>query len=236
LFAQPATIRVINDDTLNVGATCAAASDHQEWQRGNHPYPAVVNFCRHDKPGGGWLNGALAQEESLCYRSSLSLSLHYDRHYPLSTTEAEAVYSPYVVIIREDLASGHGLLEPRNYFAVSVISVPAIRKPDLRPFRLPNNLRKVVFRHDSDRNLTKDKMRLVLRMAAFNKHRRLVLGALGCGVYENPPEDVAHCWLEVLRENEFSGHWWRDVCFAVYDPKNEGNYEIFKRVLDGQQV
>jgi hypothetical protein len=40
----------------------------------------------------------------------------------------------------------------------------------------------------------------------------------------------------VLRENEFAGNWWRKVWFAVYDPKQEGNFDTFHRVLHGQQV
>jgi hypothetical protein len=40
-----------------------------------------------------------------------------------------------------------------------------------------------------------------LRLAAYSHHRSLVLGALGYGaLYGNPPEDVAHCGLEVVRE------------------------------------
>ncbi|KAK3937939.1 hypothetical protein QBC46DRAFT_460512 [Diplogelasinospora grovesii] len=212
LFPEPATIRVINADTLNAGIKLAKASANamQTGDKEHNLYPVIINFTEREKPGGGWLNGALAQEETLCYRSSLYLSLD-KRHYPLSSKEAEAIYSPYVVL-----------------------SVAAVRKPELRRHKKD----KLVFRRDRDRNLTKDNMRLVLRMAAYHRHRDLVLSALGCGVYANPPEDVAHCWLEVLREDEFAGHWWRNVYFAVYDrdARNEGNYQTFKRVLQDQKV
>lgn len=81
-------------------------------------------------------------------------------------------------------------------------------------------------------------MRLVLRMAASKGHTSIVLGALGCGAFENPPEDVAHCWLEVLREDEFSGNWWKDVVFAVYDSNDtqDGNFNIFRTILHGKEV
>ncbi|CAM1503557.1 Fc.00g011480.m01.CDS01 [Cosmosporella sp. VM-42] len=95
---------------------------------------------------------------------------------------------------------------------------------------------KLVFATGKDRGITKAKMRLGLRMVATHRNQSLVLGALGCGVFGNPPEDVAHCWLEVLREDDFSGHWWREICFAIYDPKDEGNYDIFRRVLEGKRV
>ena len=202
-----------------------------------------------DDLDGGW---RIAQEEALCYRSSLSLSLN-PKEYPLGTNDA--LYSPYVVIIRSALGDGHQLLHntvPVKYLpAVSVLTVAAIHQPETQSFTVQsraNNTNtstttggqlppiKRVFAHNRERNLTKDKMRLVLRMAATHGHSALVLGALGCGAFANPPEDVAHCWLEVLREDEFSGNWWREVCFAVYDPKDEGNYDIFKVVLEGKEV
>ncbi|EAQ84236.1 hypothetical protein CHGG_10640 [Chaetomium globosum CBS 148.51] len=112
----------------------------------------------------------------------------------------------------------------------------ALRNPRTQTFRLAGGARKTVFQSDTDRDLTKRNMRLVLRIAAHHRHRHLVLGALGCGVYANPPEDVAHCWLEVLREDEFSGGWWQQICFAVFDPSGTGNYEVFMRVLHDQNV
>lgn len=99
-----------------------------------------------------------------------------------------------------------------------------------------SNSEKRVFTNDRDRDTTKANMTLCLRMAAVNRHDMLVLGALGCGVYSNPSEDVAHCWFEVLREHEFSWNWWREVWFAVFDPKGEGKCAVFHEILDGQEV
>ncbi|KAK3984020.1 mitochondrial chaperone BCS1 [Cladorrhinum sp. PSN332] len=234
-FPHPATIKVLNKDTLNVGIQLAA--DAAVDSAYDNRYPAIVNFADTHRPGGGWLNGALAQEEALCYRSSLAAGLN-SKHWPLSDTAAELVYTPYVLVVRDDLASGHRVMElnPDQLPVVSVLSVAAIYKPDVYPLRERYGPPKLAFATDKDRNLTKDKMRLVLRAAARNKHRRLVLGALGCGVYANPPEDVAECWLEVLREAEFKGNWWKEVCFAVYDDKNSGNFETFYRILNGKTV
>jgi uncharacterized protein (TIGR02452 family) len=64
----------------------------------------------------------------------------------------------------------------------------------------------------------------------------LVLGALGCGAFRNPPEEVAICWLEVLQEEEFGGGWWDTIWFAIYDTRNEGNFEVFEKILGGQEI
>ena len=259
-YPTRAQVQVVNDDTLNAAVSIFASIQHQ----GGDPFlkanrPAVVNFANHHKPGGGWLNGAIAQEEAICYRSTLAATLKQS-HYPLALDEA--IYSPHVVVFREDMASGHDLIVPKKSVGelplVSVLSVAAIHQPKLRKYRIQERVRQnsdgekgdddkesgskrrtreqVVFARDKDRAITKAKMRLSLRMAATKHHGALVLGALGCGVFGNPPEDVAHCWLEVLKEHEFSGNWWHTVCFAIYDPKDDGNFDIFKRVLDGKLV
>ncbi|OQE38461.1 hypothetical protein PENCOP_c008G00332 [Penicillium coprophilum] len=261
-FPSPATIKVINDDTLNVAVRLfESAQTHRIDPSPLNPRPIVINFASHRKPGGGWLNGAMAQEESLCYRSSLALSLN-SRDYPLALDES--IYSPYVLVMRSDLASGHTLLAspstpPEDLPVVSGITIAALYRPAIRtlamkdsqprrrgdsprshhstPSPSPSRRRtQQVFARDKDRKLTKSKMRQALRIAGTNGHGMLVLGALGCGVYANPPAEVAQCWLEVLREAEFSGNWWREVCFAVYDPKNEGNFATFERVLAGKKA
>ncbi|KAJ5634360.1 hypothetical protein N7528_002202 [Penicillium herquei] len=255
----PATIKVINSDTLNAAIDiCQDAEARQSLQK-NHPL--IINFASHTKPGGGWLNGAMAQEESICYRSSLALSLNFD-DYPLALEEA--IYSPYVLVMRSDVESGHELFSPffppEELPVVSAITIAALYRPATRKImREPPRKRQrgnlsgfdsnsppsppplyrgqyERFERDKDRNLTKSKMRLVLRIAALRNHELLVLGALGCGVYANPPAEIAHCWLEVLEEPEFHGNWWREVCFAVHDPKNNGNFQVFREILDGKKV
>jgi uncharacterized protein (TIGR02452 family) len=250
------TIRVVDQDTLDAAielSTSSTPSTKQESTLGAEGKStlrvAVLNLASERTAGGGWLGGALAQEESICYRTSLYLSLHKSL-YPLPSPSA--LYSPDVVIIRESWNQGHELLVPKvkptDLHVVSVISVAAIRRPRVQ--RLQSTIdgkisEKEVFTSSSDRDLTKTKMRIALRVAASNGHRRLVLGALGCGAFKNPTEEVANCWLEVLREPEFTGGWWQDVIFAVLDKGSDGdnaardrmgNFMTFYNVLDGKIV
>lgn len=254
-FPSPAAIKVLNEDTLNVAlklwqqAKVISSPQDDQAQR-----PLLINFASFRSPGGGWLKGAMAQEEALCYRSSLALSLHRI-YYPLEIDQA--IYSPYVLVMRSDYATGHELPEKdviaEDLPVVSVVTTAALERPLFDNDETQEEAKRVPrrdpgpppsiaelearrFTQDKDRNTTKAKMRLALRIAARNGHRRLVLGALGCGVYGNPPLDIAHCWLEVLTEWEFQGNWWIDVCFAVLDKRNDGNFEIFRKVLDGKMV
>ncbi|KXJ85545.1 hypothetical protein Micbo1qcDRAFT_127828 [Microdochium bolleyi] len=223
-------ISVVNSDTFDAALLIEANEKDARPALTCQPADrvAVLNLASDKNPGGGWLHGAAAQEEALCFRSSLTLSLH-QHYYPW--TPRMGLYTHDVVIIREAIDAGHDLLQspPAELPVVSVISVAGLRSPPLSEDRQ-------AFQSTADRELTKDKMRLILRIAAREKHRHLVLGAIGCGAFANPPRDVARCWLEVLEEAEFAGGWWKTLWFAVYDSRNEGNFAIFQQVLDGKVV
>lgn len=198
---------------------------------------AVLNLASERHPGGGWQNGALAQEEALCFRSSLYLSLHRS-YYPLPPLSV--IYSPNVLLIRNSMAEGHQLypadIPAAKLPITSVISVAGLRHPKVTPDGK--------YAKRADREVTKSKIRIALRVAATHGHTKLVLGALGCGVFGNPPPEVAKCFLEVFREEEFQGGRWEDVVFAVLDnarghnrgKDGSGNFGIFFRVLDGEIV
>lgn len=164
-----------------------------------------------------------------------------------------AIYSPLVAIFRTRSIHGHKLYPMAKYICqihqgshpgdppptplpvVSVISIAAIRDPAVTTDNPPKYARK------EDRELTKSKIRLALRMAAYNGHRRVVLGALGCGAFHNPNNEVAKLYKEVFNEEEFTGGWWQEITFAVLDTarpedrgvNGQGNFGVFYRELDG---
>ncbi|KAI0451846.1 hypothetical protein F5B21DRAFT_364034 [Xylaria acuta] len=229
-------VEVFNEDTFNAAIRMAESlTEPAPAQPERNQRVAAINLASDKNPGGGWLSGAMAQEEALCYRSSLALSLH-KRYYPWTPTTG--VYTRDVVIVRSSMSAGHELLVPQTPAmqlpVVSVVSVAAIRRPAVHKVFENGQYRQSLFKFPADRDLTKNKMRLALRIAARQKHELLVLGAMGCGAFRNPPGEIAQCWSEVLDETEFRGGWWREIWFAVLDTKNEGNFEIFGRVLGGK--
>lgn len=243
-----ATIKVINEDTFNAAimlkeliepslsaATCSTSGSNN--QLSTSARPAVLNLASDTSPGGGFERGAMAQEEALCYRSSLFLSLH-KTYYPW--TPLQGLYTRDVVIIRSSLSDGHAVLapvvEPADLPVVSVVSIAAIRRPKLDDAQALSGGKRKIYRDAEDRELTKKKMRLALRTAASKGHDCLVLGALGCGAFRNPVEEIADAWKQVLEDAEFAGGWWKEVWFAVLDPENEGNFELFEKLLGGIQV
>lgn len=225
-------IRVLNKDTIDAAIDLSTPTISQLPKKS----VLVLNMANAQHSGGGWLQGSLAQEEAMCYRSSLSFTLKY-RYYPIP--EAGGIYSPTVVVIRENRSSGHGLMDlskPDDLPVFSCVSVAAIRGPPIEKDAGGGER----YRLQGDRELMKEKMRVVLRMAAARAHRVLVLGALGCGAFANPRGEVVECWKEVFSESEFQGGWWEQVVFAVMESGGtkggDDNFGVFYKGLDGMMV
>ena len=68
----------------------------------------------------------------------------------------------------------------------------------------------------------------MLQIAAAHRHRRLVLGAWGCGVFGNDPVVVASAFAMALDQ----ARWFEQVVFAVYDRQAaRPAYQAFARIL-----
>ncbi|OCT51610.1 TIGR02452 family protein [Cladophialophora carrionii] len=224
-------VRVISSDTIDAALQLRRAPSDKPI--------CILNMANAIHAGGGFRTGALAQEEALCYRTSLHFTLKL-RFYPLP--DKAAIYSPNVLVIRDSLANGHRLLDcrdPSKLPVISVVSAAAIYQPSVgcklcQPKELSHNF----YARGEDRNLMREKIRVIVRTAIRNKHRKIVLGAFGCGAFRNPPKEVAGLFAEVLQEPEFSGGWWEDVVFAVLNQGSAGkmNFDWFERELSGLMV
>lgn len=91
--------------------------------------PLVMNFANARHPGGGFLSGARAQEESLCRCSTLYASIasdkgremyQYNKDHPSPTDSDYMLLSPDVCVFRD--IDGLFLEKP---FSVSVWTMPA---------------------------------------------------------------------------------------------------------------
>lgn len=223
-------VHVVNMDTIDAAVNLT---------NGDSPRKpvCVLNMANAIHAGGGFRTGALAQEEALCYRSSLYFTLKL-RHYPIS--DKAAIYSPTVLVIRDNLTRGHGMLDcrdPRQLPVIAVVSAAAIFRPLVNHVLAhPLEESSEMYADADDRLLMAEKMRVVLRTAIRNRHRQIVLGALGCGAFQNPPKEVSQLWADVLQEPEFSGGWWEDVIFAVLSDQQNRNFWWFEHTLDGLMV
>lgn len=191
--------------------------------------PVGINMANRFQPGGGVLRGASAQEEALCRRSNHYLGLE-TQLYPLP--ELGGIYCPYVQVFRRDDFSF--MPEPVE---VSLVAVAAYDLRSKQEYPLPLGLTDTseVALQASQPYIegTQGKIRNMLRIMALKGHTTLVLGALGCGAFQNPPAIVAQLFQEIFQESEFRGRF-QQVIFAVLKmtPRDQGNVDAFTRICE----
>jgi uncharacterized protein (TIGR02452 family) len=171
---------------------------------------AALNFASAKNPGGGFLSGSQAQEESLARSSALHASQmraweFYERHRASSSLlySDAMILSPGCPIFRDE--DGRLLEEPQMAAIITSAAPNAGAAADNRPAELPA-IPGVFLR----------RAEYVLALAASQGYRRLVLGAWGCGVFRNDPAVVAGSFVAHLRHGRWSGQFDR-VVFSVLD-------------------
>ncbi|HEX9997909.1 MAG TPA: TIGR02452 family protein [Abditibacterium sp.] len=171
--------------------------------------PFVLNFASAKNPGGGFLNGSQAQEESLARSSSLYACLQanfemyqFNRAGNSCLYSDWMIYSPRVPVFRNDDGD---LLE--KFYAVSFLTSPAVNAGAVKQ-KEPDKIALI-------ESVNRERARKVLWVANQNQHQILILGAWGCGVFGNDPEMIARIFDDLLR-GEFAGCFQR-VVMAIYD-------------------
>lgn len=193
----------------------------------------VLNLASDQEPGGGWCYTlSKTQEEALCYSSTLYATLKSE-WYPYPNTgpgSCAGVFSPNIVVFKDTLDRHCAELPKTNRQVLAVMTVAAPCWPQLRKDGQS-------FAKESDLMDLKEKIILVLRMAASNGATNLVLGAMGCGAYGCPPRLVANEMKNVIEMDEFGG-WFENIAFAVYaaGPTGKENFDIFAEVFEQEQA
>ena len=202
--------------------------------------PALLNMASLYHPGGGVLQGSSAQEEDLCRRSTLAISLYQfslpggrygdladmvgvkrrAERYPMDNTYG-GIYSPGITFFRGTRDEGYVLLD--NPFRAAVISVASL---NYNPKHGHNSLDANGNIPEADKPVLKEKIRTILRIGILKGHDSLVLGALGCGAFCTPPAQMARLFHQVLDEEEFRGRF-SNIVFAIIDSPSSNNFKPF---------
>lgn len=206
--------------------------------------PLVLNMASDFVPGGGWRKNSIAQEEVLFYRSTYAMSLEpMKKSYPLKPNEV--IYSKYIFVFKDN---NYQLLPWDKCYLVSCIAVAGIRNPKLVIEQSNKNSKSAIEQPDKnsksvsylnnqlhdgklsskDRNLLRKKIHSIFQIAIKYNHECLVLGAIGCGVFNNPPECVAQEFNKVLKHytNKF-----KHIIFAILSTKDTKNFDTFKKII-----
>ena len=117
-----------------------------------------------------------------------------------------------------------------------VISVAPIRRP-----KLDESGENYSF--EQEKELMKEKIRIVLRIAHTWNHRDLCIGAFGAGPgFRNPVKQLASMWRDILfSEPEFQDAF-SNIVFAIESTGGGSpsttisDYEVFKKEFDASKV
>lgn len=212
---QPATVEVTSESSFVA---------LQRLKKSGAAKVGCLNFASARNPGGGFLNGAEAQEEALARASALYESLLAAReYYEANRNQHSSLYldlliaSPDVPFFRDD--EGTLLDEPVSAIVITAPAPNAGAVQQNEPVQIP----------EIEPTLRR-RAELVLRIAALHGVTHLVLGAWGCGVFRNDPAMVARTFRDLLTfDGPYARHF-THITFAIFDPTQTGeNLAAFRR-------
>lgn len=187
-------------------------------EQGFEPDEVVcLNFASAKNPGGGFLSGSQAQEESLARASSLYSCLvrfkdsmyNFNRKFDSCLYTDHMIYSPHIPVFRDD---DDQLID--TSYTVSMITAPAVNAGAVK-------------RKERDRvqAVMHQRMEKLLSVAVVRQHLCIVLGAWGCGVFRNKPTSIAQLFKEHLTGNGLFAKAFKHVVFAI--PANYRQHSAF---------
>lgn len=186
-----------------------------------HDVAALV-FASARNPGGGFLSGSEAQEESLARASGLYAcqegSPFYEHHRALRDPRYShhVIHAPDVPVFRDDSGTLLDAWWPCSFIVAAAVNCREM-SDDERAGVAP---------------IMRGRIGRILDVAAAHRHRAIVLGAFGCGVFRNDPAVVAALFAEAL-ETTHAGVF-EHLRFSVYDAPDGATYGAFEAALSAQ--
>lgn len=201
---------------------------------------AVLNFASSTNPGGGVVNGANAQEESLCRCSTLYFCLKdqqmWDdfylphRKYGTPLHNDDCIYTPDVIVFKSDTAEPE-LLPEASWYRVNVLTcaAPNLRHQPSNSMNPGDGSDPVLISPEALQALHEKRLRRILDIAVKKGNEAVILGAFGCGAFMNDPEVVARASKNVVSDYVRA---FRKIEFAVYcRPFDQRNFLTFQRAF-----
>ncbi|MGL4582608.1 MAG: TIGR02452 family protein [Flavobacterium sp.] len=212
------TIEVVNATSMEIGEQLTKLDAKV----------ACLNFASAKNPGGGFLGGAQAQEECLSRASTLYPTLmkymkdmyEYNRSQSSYLYSDCMIYSPSVLFFKDD--SDELLVQP---YTMDIITSPAVNIGAMIQNNKPEEIKKA-------KEVMLNRLDKIFATLVLHKVDHVVLGAWGCGVFRNDPNDVAHYFAHYLGEGGKYAKAFKHISFAVFDrSKNLENLRAFKTAL-----
>ena len=183
----------------------------------------VLNFASARRPGGGFLNGSVAQEECLTVSSDLYFSLlKAPQFYDINNRRGSALYTHNLIYSHDILFIRDGNLDfVHKPVHANVLTSPAVNATAY--YKNEGGNRQTVF------EVMTERIRNILELFSIKGDRTIILGAFGCGVFGNKPNDIAGLFYHLLKNSRLESNF-EQIIFAVYDRDGE-QYNIFEKMF-----
>lgn len=194
---------------------------------------ALLNFASFKNPGGLYLNGSPAQEESLCHQSIL---------YPVLEAFREPYYKPHLKQLNnslyiddmlytrdivffdyelKDMGGTHKEHVMKRLATADVITCAAPNVSSYWKYRAGALEESVVA------EIITSRIEFVINAAIREGRSEIILGAFGCGVFGNDPEAIAYIFHRMLT-GCYDGYF-KTAYFPI--PKGNNNFRKFVKVF-----
>lgn len=187
----------------------------------NEKYPdskiGLLNFASSHSPGGGFIRGAMAQEEALCQASTLYIQLKGSGLYELNKFARDGIYTDNMAVSETKFLRDSKYMWLRKAVTAAVVTSAAVN----------------VGRVDRGReNLVapamKGRMEKIIKLFAESGCDVLILGAFGCGVFGNDPGFIAEQWKTLT--DKYGGYF-TEICFSVMSFRDKTNFNVFRKTF-----
>ena len=172
----------------------------------------LPNFASDKRPGGGYVSGASAQKETLC-RLIPYLYPSLSKHINNPITDC-VVVTPSICVMR-NCSKKYAFIDP--YPEVTVVSASA-----------PRGGTKKFQDTSSYKNFVRKKLKLIFGATLSDGSRVLILGAWGCGVFQNNPRTMTELMFEACKR--YRGNYY-SVVFSISD---DSMRSVFEAVLQNK--
>lgn len=187
---------------------------------------AIFNLASAVSPGGGWLKGSQAQEESLARASVLVHTIRDDEFYFDQTHQRNPFYNDTVIV-----SPGVPFFRRHNGqfvdtpWQADVITSAAVHAKAVRKY--------MPYREGEIVPIMRQRTQKVFQLATTLDADILILGAWGCGAFGNDPEVIAQIMEDTMQVVDMRRFVAIDYAVVdLYDPPL--NYTAFAKRFDGR--
>lgn len=182
----------------------------------------ALNFASYKNPGGKFLQGSFAQEESLCHESFLyNVLRRFDKTYYAQNRSYinrclyrdVAIFTPYILFQEINENSD-------EKWAANILTCAA---PNYKAAKRYYDVNEI-----TNFSALRSRIEFIMRIIAIQQPRVLILGAFGCGVFGQDPNMVAKLFKESIDSMIYQPE---QIVFAIPYNFHKENYEAFEKIF-----